>query len=73
MTQIPDRRRDPRRSALGAVILQDPTDKPHGLREAYILCENGYAWVRSPARWLMHRPPISAPLTGQSVFGSALA
>ncbi|MFT4715180.1 MAG: hypothetical protein ACI861_000772 [Paracoccaceae bacterium] len=28
-------------------ILQGPTDKPHGLREAYILCENGYAWVVS--------------------------
>ena len=33
--------------AAGAVILQEPTDKPHGLREAYILCENGYAWVAS--------------------------
>lgn len=31
----------------GAVILQEATDKPHGLREAYILCENGYAWVPS--------------------------
>lgn len=30
-----------------ATILQSPTDKPHGLREAYILCENGYAWVPS--------------------------
>ena len=30
-----------------ASILQHPTDKPHGLREAYILCENGYAWVPS--------------------------
>ncbi|KEJ90736.1 glyoxalase/bleomycin resistance/dioxygenase family protein [Sulfitobacter donghicola] len=33
----------------GATILQEPTDKPHGLREAYILCENGYAWVPSRA------------------------
>ena len=33
--------------ATGAVILQEPTDKPNGLREAYILCENGYAWVPS--------------------------
>lgn len=33
--------------ALGATILQEPTDKPHGLREAYILCDNGYAWVPS--------------------------
>ncbi len=36
-----------RAKAHGAVILQPPTDKPHGLREAYILCENGYAWVPS--------------------------
>ncbi|MFT4961895.1 MAG: putative enzyme related to lactoylglutathione lyase [Paracoccaceae bacterium] len=35
--------------AAGGVILQSPTDKPHGLREAYILCENGYAWVASRA------------------------
>ncbi|MDK3075058.1 glyoxalase [Sedimentitalea sp. JM2-8] len=31
----------------GAVILQAPGDKPHGLRECYILCDNGYAWVPS--------------------------
>jgi catechol 2,3-dioxygenase-like lactoylglutathione lyase family enzyme len=31
----------------GATILQEPTDKPHGLREAYILCPDGYAWVPS--------------------------
>jgi len=31
----------------GGHILQAPTNKPHGLREAYILCENGYAWVPS--------------------------
>lgn len=30
-----------------ASVLQHSTDKPHGLREAYILCENGYAWVPS--------------------------
>lgn len=30
-----------------AHILAEPTNKPHGLREAYILCENGYAWVPS--------------------------
>ncbi len=34
----------------GATVLQSPTDKPHGLREAYILCENGYAWVPSRAK-----------------------
>lgn len=31
----------------GATILQPPTDKPHGLREAYILDTDGYAWVPS--------------------------
>ena len=31
----------------GAMVLQVPTDKPHGLREAYILCNDGYAWVPS--------------------------
>ena len=36
-----------RAEAFGATILQPPTDKPHGLRETYILCDNGYAWVAS--------------------------
>lgn len=36
-----------RAEAHDGMILQAPTDKPHGLREAYILCENGYAWVPS--------------------------
>ncbi|MCL6283564.1 glyoxalase [Ruegeria sp. 2012CJ41-6] len=36
-----------RAEAQGAMVLQPPADKPHGLREAYILCENGYAWVPS--------------------------
>ncbi|MGR3761153.1 VOC family protein [Roseobacteraceae bacterium NS-SX3] len=31
----------------GGTVLQEPADKPHGLREAYILCGNGYAWVPS--------------------------
>lgn len=34
---------------VGGTILQEPADKPHGLREAYILCANGYAWVPSCA------------------------
>ena len=38
-----------RAEAAGATILQPPTDKPHGLREAYILCDDGYAWVPSVA------------------------
>ena len=36
-----------RAEAHGATILQPPTDKPHGLRECYILCDDGYAWVPS--------------------------
>jgi len=36
-----------RAEAADAMILQAPADKPHGLREAYILCQNGYAWVPS--------------------------
>lgn len=31
----------------GATILQAPSDKPHGLRETYILDADGYAWVAS--------------------------
>ncbi|MCV6586146.1 MAG: glyoxalase [Marinibacterium sp.] len=33
-----------------ATVLQAPTDKPHGLREAYILDGDGYAWVPSRPR-----------------------
>lgn len=36
-----------RAKAEGGTILQEPTDKPHGLRECYILCRDGYAWVAS--------------------------
>ncbi|WP_272002591.1 VOC family protein [Roseovarius sp. ZX-A-9] len=36
-----------RAESMGAHVLQAATDKPHGLREVYILCENGYAWVAS--------------------------
>jgi len=36
-----------RAEAAGGHILQPPTNKPHGLRETCILCENGYAWVAS--------------------------
>ena len=31
----------------GGSVLQAPTDKPHGLREAYILDADGYCWVPS--------------------------
>lgn len=33
--------------AHGLHILQPPTDKPHGLRECYLICPDGYAWVPS--------------------------
>lgn len=36
-----------RAKAAGMHVLQPPTDKPHGLREAYLLCPDGYAWVPS--------------------------
>lgn len=36
-----------RAEAAGMHVLQSPTDKPHGLREAYLLCGDGYAWVPS--------------------------
>ncbi|WP_106609415.1 glyoxalase [Shimia abyssi] len=32
---------------VGMHVLQEPKDKPHGLRECYLLCDNGYAWVAS--------------------------
>ena len=30
---------------LGYTVLSGATDKPHGLREAYLLDEDGYLWV----------------------------
>ena len=36
-----------RAEAAGGAVLQAPTDKPHGLREAVILDPDGYAWVPS--------------------------
>ncbi len=36
-----------RAEVFGATVLQAATNKPHGLREAYILCADGYAWVPS--------------------------
>lgn len=33
----------------GGTVLQPATDKPHGLREAYILDRDGYCWVPSRA------------------------
>ncbi|MEC8038180.1 MAG: VOC family protein [Pseudomonadota bacterium] len=36
-----------RTQAAGGMILQPATNKPHGLREAYILDPDGYCWVPS--------------------------
>ncbi len=33
----------------GYTILQPATDKPHGLREAYLVAPDGYVWVPSVA------------------------
>ena len=49
------------RSLDGVTILQEPTDKPHGLREAYILCPDGYAWV--PSKPLPDRSTNALPPT----------
>lgn len=35
------------KNAHESTILEMPSNKPHGLRECTILCENGYAWVAS--------------------------
>lgn len=49
-----------RAKTLGAHVLQEPADKPHGLRETYILCENGYAWVASrPLQGPAHHLPAA--------------
>ncbi|GAB4285538.1 MAG: hypothetical protein Kow0058_04870 [Roseovarius sp.] len=45
-----------RAEAAGGHLLQAPANKPHGLREAYILCANGYAWVPSRPLALDERP-----------------
>lgn len=35
--------------AHNSMLLEAPANKPHGLRECIILCENGYAWASSRA------------------------
>lgn len=45
-----------RAEAAGGHVLQPPDDKPHGLRETYILCANGYAWVASRPLAVEERP-----------------
>ncbi|MCC1491961.1 glyoxalase [Cognatishimia sp. F0-27] len=36
-----------RADAHDMLVLQPPTDKPHGLRECTLICPDGYAWVPS--------------------------
>lgn len=36
-----------RAEAMGAMVLQAPSDKPHGLRECAFLGPDGYLWVPS--------------------------
>ncbi len=36
-----------RAEAAGGHVLQAPTDKPHGLRETFLLSPAGYCWVPS--------------------------
>lgn len=36
-----------RAEAAGFTLLAAPADKPHGLREAILLCPDGYAWLPS--------------------------
>ena len=38
-----------RARAIGATILSDALDRPHGLREAHIIDEDGYVWAPSLA------------------------
>lgn len=45
-----------RAEAAGFTLLQAPTDKPHGLREAYIAGPDGYVWVPS-----VHRAAAAQP------------
>jgi hypothetical protein len=45
----PDRAEAAARS-LGGVILAGTADKPHGVREAYILDPEGYCWVPTVAK-----------------------
>ncbi len=37
----------PLAEAAGWTVLQPPTDKPHGLRETFLVCAHGYCWVPS--------------------------
>ena len=44
MTMIRTRRRR-KAASLGYTVLAEAADKPHGLRESYIVDPDGYIWV----------------------------
>lgn len=39
-----------RARAAGAIVLSGAADKPHGLREAHLVDDDGYVWVPSTAK-----------------------
>jgi uncharacterized glyoxalase superfamily protein PhnB len=43
---IPEKEAD-RAKRSGATVLAPAADKPHGLREVYIVDDDGYVWVPS--------------------------
>lgn len=45
----PDQAAD-RAEAAGGMVLAAPADKPHGLREVFVLDPDGYCWVASRPR-----------------------
>ncbi len=45
-----------RAEAIGGHVLQEPANKPHGLRECVILDADGYAWVPSRVLAFEERP-----------------
>ena len=44
---------------LGLKVLQAPTDKPHGLRETYFICPNGYVWIASRILSMAERQAVT--------------
>ncbi|MGY3438308.1 MULTISPECIES: VOC family protein [unclassified Marinovum] len=45
-----------RAGASGGLVLAAPMDKPHGLREAFLLDPDGYCWVASRPKQAVTRP-----------------
>ena len=57
-------------SAAGGMILQPPTNKPHGLREAYILDPDGYCWVPSRPLTNAEVDAVTAANSGNDTNGA---